>query len=349
MASAMRVFRKFRSADGRIKIATLSGVSVLVAVIALLVGVLPVFASHETSAVQPAPLDEGGGSGKCSVETGGLPSAASNEFHINNPMPGQSYTSTDGVVKVTVYATAQDEEPAGSLFRFDVNEGKTDVVYDVVVNGGPKSLHYDYDGNGAPVSSDLDLHAPAKNRKSLHNLSHTNVCYDAPGKVIFACDDPETLTGAALITSVTAETFANSLYDCTDKRAIYTLDDSQTPTVTLDFQGDGTTKVAGRLDFTKDFGDPTSAVALTYDRDDTGDFRVVRWCNVRANVGDDGPQFDTELGTSLYPTLDATLTDAAVKDTDDNAATACKVFEDLNADGIQHTVVYFEFVDPNFR
>ncbi len=176
MASAMRVFRKFRSSDGRIKIATLSGVSVLIAVVALLVGVLPVFASHSTSAVQPVDLDEGGGSGKCFVETGGLPSAASNEFHINNPTPGTPYTSPDGVITVNVYDTEEGETPAGRLFSFEVTGDF--AVFDVIVNGGPKSLHYDYDANGLFASSDEDLHAPAKNRNTLHNLSHINICYD---------------------------------------------------------------------------------------------------------------------------------------------------------------------------
>jgi len=333
------MIERLRPSDGRIKVATLSGVSLAVAVIALLVGVLPVFANHETSAVNPALINEGGGSDKCAVETGGLPSIAGNEFHINNPTPGV-HTSADGVIRVTVFDTPTGETPAGRLFEFTVLDSEF-RVYDVVVNGGPKSNHYDYDANGGAVSSDEDLHAPNKNPDSLHNLSHINVCYDVAGITLFTCGTPVTLTGEGLFEIAEATIFVNSVHDCTDKRASFFIDnDAEPPAVTLAFEGDGNNTVAGRLDVTKDFGDPSSFDALEYDG--PGTFVDVQWCEVRAKVGADGNEFDDVLATTQYPSL-VGVTDGETQ------ATACKVYEEEDATGVQFTVVYFEFEDPQFR
>lgn len=353
MASAMRALRKFRSSDGRIKVATLSGVSALVAVIALLVGVLPVMADHDGDhpLVDPVPLNEGGGSGKCFVETGDLPSIAGNEFHINNPTPG-THTSPDGVVEVNVYDTEEDETPAGKLFEFEVDSGF--VVYDVVVNGGPKSLHYDYDANDGPVSSDVDLHAPEKNRHSLHNLSHINICYDVPGLASIPCDvdPPIREEGDGILTIADVTIFQNSLHGCTDKGASFFIEDD---VATLEFLGDGTETVAGRLDIQKDHGDPTSFEDLEYDG--PGDFVDLQWCTIRTKDTTpdveglfDGDEFDDVLETDEYPSLKNTKDEVQINgDTQEVQATACKVSEEENAAGVQHNVVYFEFVDPNFR
>lgn len=343
-STAMRTFRKFRATDGRIKVATLSGVSALVVVIALLVAVLPVFASHSTSKIQPVPLDEGGGADKCFVETGGLPSIASNNFHTNNPTPGE-HTSTDGVIKVTVYDTGPDETPAGRLFRFEVLDSGF-VVYDVVVNGGPKSLHYDYDANIGAVPSDDDLHAPHKNPKSLHNLSHINICYDVLGLTFFGCDDPVRLTDDGLITVAEATIFANSELDCTDKRGSFLINADDT--VTLDFGTDDGGFVAGRLDITKEFGAPLDFENLKYDG--PGNFVDLQWCEIRTKDTTpdteglfDGDEFDDVLETDEYPSL------IGVKDEGDSDAIACKVSVGENAAGVQYNVVYFEFEDPQFK
>lgn len=339
------MIERLRPSDGRIKVATLSGVSALVAVIALLVGVLPVFANHETSAVGPALINEGGGSGKCAVETGGLPSIAGNEFHINNPTPGV-HTSEDGVIEVTVSDTATGETPAGRLFEFTVLDSAF-VVYDVVVNGGPKSNHYDYDANGGAVSSDVDLHAPNKNPDSLHNLSHINICYDVPGLMSVPCDvvPPIRVVGEGVLTFGEVTIFQNALHDCTDKRASFFIEND---VATLDFLGDGTDIVAGRLDIHKDFGDSALLVDLEYDG--PGSFVDLQWCDIRekdttpdADGLFDGDEFDDVLETDEYPSL------VGVTDTGGADATACKVSEDENAAGVQHNVVYFEFVDPQFR
>ena len=338
MATARYVLEKLRSSDGRIRVKTLSGVSALVAVIALLVGVLPVFASHPESKVSPEVIDQGGGFGKCSVvDEGHLPSAAGNEFHINNPTPGL-HTSADGLVTVDVY-----DLPEGRVFDFDVI-GDSVLVYDVVVNGGPKSNHYDYDADEAGPVSDADaLHAPAKNRTSLHNLSHINVCYDEPGKVLFACDESITLTEpTGLFRIAEATIFANSVVEnCEDKRASFSIDNSEPPTVTLSFEGDGTEVVAGRLDVTKDFGNPALFVDLTYDG--PGTFVPVQWCDVRNKAAGDGTEFDDVLETNEYPSL------LGVADEGGAPAISCKVDEEENAAGIQYTVVYFELEDPQWR
>ncbi len=335
MASAMRVFRKFQASDGRIKVATLSGVSALVAVIAMLVGVLPVFANHDTTSVDPVVINEGGGDGKCSVETAGLPSVAGNEFHINNPTPG-THTSSDGVIQVTVTDTQ-----AGRVFEFQSLDVDF-VVYDVVVNGGPKSNHYDYDANGGAVPSDIDLHAPSKNPSSLHNLSHINVCYDVPGLTTVPCDvqPPIRIEGDGLLTIGEVTIFQNSLHDCTDKRASFFIENDE---ATLNFLGDGTDTVAGRLNITKEFGAPPTTGFPDLQYDGSGTFADVLWCIVRdkdttpdSEGKFDGDQFDDILATDEYPSLPG-------------GETACKVSEEENAAGVQYNVVYFEFVDPNFR
>ena len=330
------VARRFRVSEGRIKIATLSGVSVMVTAIALLVGVLPVFADHGD--VDPVVISEGGGSGKCFVETGGLPSIAGNEFHINNPTPG---THSNGVIEVTV-----EDLEEGRVFEFHVVGGADVVVYDVVVNGGPKSNHYDYDANGGAVPSDVDLHAPDKNPSTLHNLSHINICYDVPGVTSVPCDvqPPIKIEGEGVLSIGEVTIFQNSLHDCTDKRASFYIEDD---ILTLNFLGDGSDTVAGRLDITKDYGDPGSFEDLEYDG--PGDFVDLQWCDVRDKDitpdGDglfDGDEFDDVLASDEYPSLVDVLDGA-------EAATACKVAEHENAAGVQYNVVYFEFVDPNFR
>lgn len=333
MALARTVVERLKSSDGRIRVKTLSGVSALVAVIALLVGVLPVLATH----VDPDPLDEGGGSGKCSVETGDLPSAAGNEFHINNPTPGHHIFEDSEGNKIRIHVEGPTDN---RRFLFEVTAGDV-VVYDVIVNGGPKSNHYDYDGNGGPVPADEGLHAPSKGQK-LHNLSHINICYDEPGKVLLACDEPVTLTEpTGLFQFAEATIFANFVVDeCNDKRGSFFIDNgAEPPTVTLGFEGDGTNVVAGRLDVTKEFGAPPF-VDLTYDRDGSGSgFVPVPWCGTRGFEQGDGTEFSDWLTTGeggSYPSLPS-------------GETACKVAEDEDVSGTQFTVVYFEFEDPNFR
>ena len=337
------MIERLRPSDGRIKVATLTGVSALVAVIALLVGVLPVFANHGT--VDPALINEGGGSGKCAVTTGDLPSIAGNEFHINNPTPG-THTSADGVIQVTVFDTSTGETPAGRLFDFAVLDSEFGV-YDVVVNGGPKSNHYDYDANGGDVSSDEDLHAPNKNPNSLHNLSHINICYDVPGLTSIPCDvvPPIRVDGDGVLTFGEVTIFQNALYDCTDKRASFFIEDD---VATLNFLGDGTDIVAGRLDIGKDFGAVTLLEDLEYDG--PGTFVDLQWCDIRVKDTTpdtegkfDGDEFDDVLATDEYPSL------VGVTDTGGADASACKVSEEENAAGVQYNVVYFEFVDPQFR
>jgi len=321
------VARRFRVSEGRIKIATLSGVSVMVTAIALLVGVLPVFADHETSAVPPNEVDFGGGSGGCAF----VGSAAGNELHINNPATGK-FTGPDGTeISITV---------TGRVFAFTV-ENPGMAVYDVTVNGGSKSNHYDYDGlAGGPVTTDADLHAPLNPQDSPHNLSHVNICYD--GGTQFECNEEVELRQEGLFTVATATIFANSLWDCNDKLGAFVVDNSGVPTVTLDF-GEGEGTVAGLATFTKVFDDPGDFVALTYDRN-TGTFVDIEWCELREKDTGDGTEFDDFFADdSLYPSLDG------VKDSDGVDATACKAYEEENAEGIQFTLVYFEFDDPNFR
>ncbi len=345
MASAMRVFSKFRSSDGRIKVATLSGVSVMVAVIALLVGVLPVFASHAESKVTPVVVDLGGGPSHCSSTTddGRLPSAAGKTFHINNPTGDHPLVDADGNrILVKVVGPTDNRR-----LSFEVTAGDV-VVYDVVVNGGPKSNHYDYDDNvGAtgsappgPVTAAEELHAPKKGTK-LHNLSHINICYDVPGLTLFACDEPVKLVSDGLFAIAEATIFANSEISCDGKRGSFLIEDDG-KSVTLAFEGDGPELVAGRLDVTKEFGS-TPFEDLQYDQAppfEETDFVDVQWCDPRPFVEGDGTEFSAWLPTGTdngeYPELP-------------DGETACKVAENEDMSGTQLTVVYFEFLDPRFQ
>lgn len=327
MATAMRVFRKFRASDGRIKIAT-SGVLALVAALTLLV-VLPASATH----VEPV-LSEGNPS--CSdllAEDDYL-----FEHKIDNP------TSTDepiklefedlsGSLEIEVFKV-QGEEKFDFSFRGDFDAAA------VIVKGGSAANFYDYRPSGE--TEDEGLHAPEnpKNGK-LHDLSHISFCVgEAPN---FFCDTPVTLTDEeGPIVEVTAAIFANSLHDCFDKEATFTNDGEQ---VTLAFDGDPDTNLtaAGRLDFTKEFDTPPDFESLEYDG--PGEFVDLQWCDVRDKQNDDGAEFDDVLASDEYPSLDG-VTDAVQGDP---AATACKVYEEEDASGTQYTVVYFEFEDPQFR
>lgn len=345
------VFARLNSSDGRIRARTATGVLVLVAGVALAVGVLPAIASApgpSGAGVAPAVVSYGGGSGACSANIAGrLPSVAAYELHINNPIDGQFTAVGPGG---SVYKFNLDVHPVGpgstdKYFNFELDSTTPGVVvYDVVVNGGAKNTHYDYDGNGGPgtVTSDTHLHAPKKGSSNVFNLSHINICFDVPGLTSFTCNLAVTLTDPdELFTIAEATIFSNSLHDCKSKQASYSLDnDAAPPTVTLTFAGDETDTAAGRIDLTKDFtndGTPlvaTDFVDLEYDFG-TG-FVDVPWCSIRAKVAGDGNEFDDVLETTEYPSLPA-------------SHIACKVFVSEGAAGIQYNVVYFEFVDPRFK
>jgi hypothetical protein len=351
MIRVKELFTKFQSSDGRVRAKTATGVLGLVAVVALAVGVLPAIASApgpSGGGVDPVEVAYGGGSGACSANIAGrLPSAAGFELHINNPIDGQFSAVGPGG---TSYKFNIDVHPVGPgsadmYFNFSLDASTPGVVvYDVVVNGGAKNSHYDYDGNGGPgtVKSDTHLHAPKKGSNKVFNLSHINICFDVPGLTSFTCNLAITLTDPeGLFTIAEATIFANSQHECINKRASYFVDnDTEPPTVTLTFAGDGTDTAAGRIDLTKDFtNDATPLVAtdfvdLEYDYG-TG-FDDVPWCSIRTKVAGDGNEFDDVLKTTEYPSLPG-------------SDIACKVFVGEGAAGIQYNVVYFEFVDPQFR
>lgn len=342
MASAMSVFRKFQSSEGRVKVATLSGVSALVAVIALLVGVLPVMADHDGGhpLVDPGdPIRYGGGSGACDFVE--VDSAAANELHDNKPTT-KTLTGSDGT-EIKIVVTAQ-------TFSFEVLTPGIGV-YDVVVNGGPHNNHYDYDGDlGEPVTYDEGLHAPTKSNGDAYNLSHVNICYDFNTQ--FECGVTETREQDGLFTLAEVTIFANSSHDCEDKLGAFFVDnEADKPSVTVNF-GTGGDVTAGRADYTKGFSSPGDFAPLQYDG--PGEFVELQWCETPAKYTTadedrlvDGDEFDGVLANDKYPSLDGvkdTLNDGSIVD-----ATACKVYEEEDATGTQSTVVYFEFEDPRFR
>lgn len=326
MASAMRVFRKFRASDGRIKIATLSGVSALVAVIALLVGVLPVMADHDPDPathplVDPGePIRFGGGPGACDFVE--VDSAARYELHINNPISGD-FTDPETGTTVNIEVTNQ-------TFTFDFGDSGV-AAYDVVVNGGPQNLHYDYDGSEVgPVSTDSGLHAPLKNNGDLNNLSHINICYDIE-PILFVCSDPEDQHAVkfgdqGLFTDATARIFTLNGAETCNKLGLFFIEDGET---TLDF-GTGNGEVAGRADFYKQFDSTDDFGPLEYDGGPAEGFEEVPWCSTEGDAHGNDFGVDWDPGIPEYHT-------------------ACKVFQTEYADATQHTAVYFEFEDPNFR
>lgn len=169
MSSVRRLYYAFRSSDGRIRIATLLGVSGLVMALAIFL-MLPASAGDgdpSGAGVQPTEVSYGGGPGACAVF-----SDAAFELHINNPMDG-TFTGPDGT-RVTLEVSDDDVH-----FNFAFVNNPEKAAFDVVVNGGSKNTHFDYDGSIGARRTDTALHAPTKGGSSnLYNLSHVNICYD---------------------------------------------------------------------------------------------------------------------------------------------------------------------------
>lgn len=322
MAKARNFSKKLKSSDGRIRVKTLSGVSGLVAVIALLVGVLPVMATHQGQDTQsdvgihPEFVRYGGGSGACAF----VESAAKFEAHDNNPAT-KTLTGPDGTkIEITV---------SGQTFGFEVlTVGR--AVYDVVVNGGAQNLHYAYYGSAiGPQRVDGNLHAPKKNNGDFNNLSHINICYGVE-PITFVCGggpvEAVRFGDLGLFTKATAEVFTVDGETECEKSGFFFIDDGET---TLDF-GTGDGVVAGRADFLRQFVGADVVDPLKYDGGPEGALEVVPWCSTDGEAHGDDFDIDWDPGIP-----------------DDH--TACKVFETVYADGLQHTAVYFEFEDPNFR
>jgi hypothetical protein len=174
MSWTRRIYRKFRSSDGRIKLGTLLGVSAAVAALALLVGVLPATAEDGTSkGVTPAKVDLGGQPNDCAA----VDSAASYELRIQNPQNGKSYPLQD-ITGASVTLTINDTDDELE-YAIDQLPGATlDVgAFDVVVKGGKKSHHYDNDGQVGPLTADDGLTAPPKGQ-GFFDISHVSLCYD---------------------------------------------------------------------------------------------------------------------------------------------------------------------------
>jgi hypothetical protein len=337
MATARHVVGILKSSDGRIRVKTLSGVSALVAAIALLVGVLPVMADHPADTetipgkIHPVKVQYGGGSGACAFAE--VDSAARFELHINNPRTG---TFEDPATGTKVFIEVKNQ-----TFRFDFRDTAPGVAaYDVVVNGGPHNLHYDYDATDAgPLSFDGDgnvtedignLHAPAKNNGDLNNLSHINICYDIQ-PTLFECGeevDAIRFGDQGDFTGATTTIFSvDGITEHCSKLGFFFIEGGET---TLDFgTGDGG-EVAGRADFFKQFDSVDDFAPLTYDGGSAQGFEVVPWCTTEGTVHGE------EFGVEWNPGIPA-------------GHTACKVFETEYADATQHTAVYYEFEDPNFR
>jgi len=210
MRLSKKIYRSFQASDGRVKLATLSGIGLLAAALVLALAVLPAGAGEggpSGAPVQPEEIAYGGGSGACSANfPGRLPSDAAYELHINNPHDG-TFTGPDGT-SVTINVYNRDKK-----FDFVINTPGM-VALDVIVNGGSDNTHFDYDGNGGPgaMSSDTGLHAPTKGGGSnLYRLSHINLCYDEVPQVDLSIsksvEDPtpnegDTVTYTVTVTNV---------------------------------------------------------------------------------------------------------------------------------------------------
>jgi uncharacterized repeat protein (TIGR01451 family) len=158
------------------------------ALLVLLLGVFPAGAGAGDASgagVVPVEITYGGGAGACfasfsGTTNGGLPSAASNELHINNPASG-IYTGPDGT-QVEIIVSGNDR-----FFEYEfLTPGM--AAFDVIVNGGSQNTHFDNDdgpslGDPAsgvgPLTNDSSLHAPTRGGSTrLYRLSHINICYD---------------------------------------------------------------------------------------------------------------------------------------------------------------------------
>ncbi|NNL98943.1 MAG: DUF11 domain-containing protein [Acidimicrobiia bacterium] len=178
MSTTKSIYRTFQSSDGRVKVATLSGIGLLAAALVLVLAVLPAGAGagdESAAGVIPTEVEYGGGSGACAVY-----GDSRSEIHINNPMTG---TYTDGTVAVDIVVSANDTE-----FSYAFVD-PTYAAFDVIVNGGSRNTWFDNDGGTStvppdfgpvgPLSADSALHAPTKGGSSnLYKLSHINICYD---------------------------------------------------------------------------------------------------------------------------------------------------------------------------
>ncbi len=177
MSTAKKVYRTFQASDGRAKLATLSGIGLLlIATLVLALGVFPASAGAggaSEAGVQPTQVNYGGGSGACSASLPGLPSDAGFELHINNPADA-TYTAANGVqVKLTGISESGDK-----LFNYEfLTDGWG--AYDVVVNGGSKNTLFNNDAQIGILESDSALHAPTRGKNGpLYSLSHINICFD---------------------------------------------------------------------------------------------------------------------------------------------------------------------------
>ncbi len=325
-----------RASDGRIRASTGIGAMLLAGILAIF-GVFPALAgSGQPSAAGVQPSEIGFSPLRCDIKwVAGLPSAATHHLHIPSPTSGTStWTGPDGTkVTINVYDYKHKVD-----FEF---VDPSMAAFDVLVKGGTKQTHYDYDnGSTGPLSADQELHAPTKGgSSSTYQIGHIDICYDEQPVVTFVCGVPQPLEGTGVLTDVEATIFDNSVEDCTEKDATYNLDDD---VVTLAFEGDGGDIVAGRIDFTKDFGDPALFEDLEYRRTVDDPYGDVAWCDVRAKIAGDGDDFNDVLDADEYPSL--------VGVTDDGGpAISCKVFEGEDAAGIQHTAVYFELEDPQWK
>jgi uncharacterized repeat protein (TIGR01451 family) len=180
VTSARKIFESFQSSDGRVKLATLSGIGLLAAALVLVLAVLPAGAGagdESQAGVIPTEVEYGGGSGACAVYGSSRP-----EIHINNPSTG-FYDSPDGAVRV--YLDVSEGDTKFTYMFVDT----TYAAFDVIVNGGSKNTWFDNDGGTStippdfgpvgPLSTDSELHAPTKGGSSnLYKLSHINICYD---------------------------------------------------------------------------------------------------------------------------------------------------------------------------
>ncbi len=170
-----------------------------------------------------------------------------------------------------------------------------------------------------------------------------------------ACDIEQTTLGTAI--SGTFKIFTNDNLACGDKGHLLSIVQIETePGVFVEavaFLLDGGGEAAARGVITKTESSPAGFVPLTYSPAENGTFVTLPWCKVDDKEGNDGPEFDTDLGNDgpgpivdQYPDLTGVYDDAP---TNSVPSISCKVtqFEDIL--GNQVTVVFGEFLDPFYR
>jgi hypothetical protein len=167
------------------------GALAVLALVALVAGLVLAVLPAGAATVTPTKIDTGGQNDDCAF----VGSAAPKSFRIVNPVTGvfiDPATGTSFSLKVT---------GGGKTLEFSISGASAS---DVVIKGGTNSNWYDYDGaSSSPVFGDTELTAPPKGN-TFYAISHTTFCY-TPLTVHPTCAPDPPFSGITFGTTGTVE------------------------------------------------------------------------------------------------------------------------------------------------